>query len=370
MPPTTFKVEPGLVDSSNPGPFITKPTQPTEKKPGQLTKEQVDHYFEQGHLLIDDFFNIEDDLEPARDAIRDRVEALAQKLYKAGKIKKLYSDYGLFQRLTMIEKEFPGANVLLHKQQDVPQAFRDLWGNQRLLNAVEQLVGPDIAASTVWNLRTKTPKNEATVVPWHQDSAYFDNQSYNCHVVTAWIPFLDANEANGCMQVARGGHKLGKVARHECCAGPTWYVMLDDETMSKTLNVDLENDIITCPVPYGGMLLINNMIPHRSLTNVSNDIRWSVDLRWQKVGSPDCLWGIKQPLTLRTAANPNMKPDWAAYEAEDRTEVQTTSMGVKMDEFDTTIAGPWMKKWELVHHNEHTKAWMEQNPDNWKLENN
>lgn len=28
-------------------------------------------------------------------------------------------------------------------------------------------------------------------------------------------------------------------------------------------DVDLDKDIVTCPVPYGGMLLLNNMIPHR-----------------------------------------------------------------------------------------------------------
>ena len=48
------------------------------------------------------------------------------------------------------------------------QAFRDLWSNERLLNAVEQLIGPEIAGHPVWNLRTKTPNNEASTVPWHQ----------------------------------------------------------------------------------------------------------------------------------------------------------------------------------------------------------
>lgn len=26
------------------------------------------------------------------------------------------------------------------------------------------------------------------------------------------------------------------------------------------------------------------------------------------------------------------------------------------DEFDTTIVGPWMTKWEVVHHNRHTAS--------------
>jgi len=48
------------------------------------------------------------------------------------------------------------------------QAFKALWTNERLLNIVEQLIGPNIAGHPVWNLRTKTPQNEATTVPWHQ----------------------------------------------------------------------------------------------------------------------------------------------------------------------------------------------------------
>ena len=43
-----------------------------------------------------------------------------------------------------------------------------MWTNERLLNVIEQLIGPEIAGHPVWNLRTKTPQNEATTVPWHQ----------------------------------------------------------------------------------------------------------------------------------------------------------------------------------------------------------
>ena len=49
------------------------------------------------------------------------------------------------------------------------QAICDLWANEKLLNLVEQILGTsDIVGNPVWNLRTKTPQNEATTVPWHQ----------------------------------------------------------------------------------------------------------------------------------------------------------------------------------------------------------
>ena len=33
------------------------------------------------------------------------------------------------------------------------------------------------------------------------DSAYLDNDTYRVLIPTAWIPLVDANEANGCMEV-------------------------------------------------------------------------------------------------------------------------------------------------------------------------
>ena len=56
---------------------------------------------------------------------------------------------------------------------------------------------------SVWNLRTKTPQNEQTTVPWHQDNAYLDQDALGTLMPTAWIPLLDANTLNGCMQVSR-----------------------------------------------------------------------------------------------------------------------------------------------------------------------
>ncbi len=32
-----------------------------------------------------------------------------------------------------------------------------------------------------------------------------------------------------------GGHRSGKVAKHQCCHGGTWYVILEEEEMEKSL---------------------------------------------------------------------------------------------------------------------------------------
>ena len=62
---------------------------------------------------------------------------------------------GLYERLVLLDKQFPGAAVLLHKLGQLPEAFRRLWANDRLLNVAEQIIGPNIAGHPVWNLRPK-----------------------------------------------------------------------------------------------------------------------------------------------------------------------------------------------------------------------
>ena len=70
---------------------------------------------------------------------------LANKLYNGRKIKDKCEDAGFYQRLTLLEEQFKGASVLMHKLGYHPRGFQDLWVNERLLNVVEQLIGPDIA---------------------------------------------------------------------------------------------------------------------------------------------------------------------------------------------------------------------------------
>ena len=72
------------------------------------------------------------------------VDILADKLYKGGKIQDKCEEAGFYERLTLLEKQFKGAAVLLHKMGYLPTGFQNLWSNERLLNVVEQLIGPDI----------------------------------------------------------------------------------------------------------------------------------------------------------------------------------------------------------------------------------
>lgn len=344
-----------MAAAGDPEVFTSPPPQPKEKKAGQLLQWQLEQYFEKGFVVVPSFFHSEE-LAPVVAAIAESVSHLADKLFEAGKISSKHEDAGFYERLTLLNREFEGTAVLLHKRGYLLPAFQQLWANERLLNVVEQLIGPDIAAHPVWNLRPKIPHNEQTTVPWHQDNAYLDPSCAGTLQPTAWIPLIDATVETGCLQMVSGGHHTGKTAKHTCCVGDTWYVGLEEAEMESTLGVDTERDTVTCDVPMGGVLFFNNCIPHRSLENRSSKIRWSLDLRWQHPNKPNGFYGRKDCLTLRQKSQPNLTVDWEPFASWDRTSVQSEIVGHFEDTFDTTVHGPWMNRWEIVHHNRHTAS--------------
>ena len=59
---------------------------------------------------------------------------------------------------------------------------------------------------------------------------------------------------------------------------------------------------------------------------------------------------------MRTSSNPNYKIDWEEFASADRNKIQKKSLGIDEDSFDTTVHGPWMKRWPITNHNRHTKA--------------
>lgn len=332
---------------------------------GVLTELEMKQLWEDGFVIKHNLFSPKE-LQPSMDAIDKLVDDLANKLHSKGHITDLFKGAGFYQRLTLLERQFPSLSVLLHKNGVLPEALQKLWSDERLLSVARQALGDDIAGHPVWNLRCKTPGQEQSTVPWHQDAAYLDPAAWSTLQLTAWIPMIDANRVNGCMQVVRGGHRSGRVAEHTCCVGGTWYVDLPESEMQNVLGCDLKKDIVTCEVPLGSALFLNNLIPHRSLDNKSSSIRWSVDLRWQRPSEPSGFEGIKDMIIMAKKGEPSFRPDWKAWAADSRTEKQSEAVDGPArvavaeaqkesgDEFDTTIAGPWMNRWRIVHHNRHT----------------
>ena len=77
--------------------------------------------------------------------------------------------------------------------------------NPKILDAVQDLIGPDILVyhSTLFLKEANTP----AYVRWHQDSTYFYLEPH-LHV-TAWVALSDASVQAGCMRALPGSHRWG-----------------------------------------------------------------------------------------------------------------------------------------------------------------
>jgi phytanoyl-CoA hydroxylase len=112
-------------------------------------------------------------------------------------------------------------------------------------------------------------------VLWHQDSHYLGADTASQLLVSVWIPLVDTDTANGCMQVIPASHGWGLVAAEMDPDHQAWRP-LEDPTLRGTP--------LSCEMSVGDVLMFTNLTVHRSLPNVSDHTRWSIDVRYHATG--------------------------------------------------------------------------------------
>ncbi|MBS0644397.1 MAG: phytanoyl-CoA dioxygenase family protein [Proteobacteria bacterium] len=103
------------------------------------------------------------------------------------------------------------AGPLRHKSHLLFTWLADLVRHPRILDAVEDVIGPNILC---WgsSFFIKEPRNPG-FVSWHQDSTYWGLDPAD--VITAWIAFSDSTAANGAMRVIPGTHTMDQIAHRD-----------------------------------------------------------------------------------------------------------------------------------------------------------
>lgn len=241
-----------------------------------LTQQQVDFFHNEGYLHVQNVLT-DDDLQPAIDEFTGEVDQRARKFVERGELSRTYEEEGFETRLARISQETDKIAISMwNGSLHGPALFR-LISSRRLLDVAEQLCGPELIASGIYRLRPKLPDHGYSVVPWHQDSGYFEPYCDKSLIVSVWIPFVDATRENGCLWVIPKSHRVGLVNHSIDQSGH--YLKIDDEDLPG-------EEPLCCPVPKGDVLLLTNMTAHASYQNKSNVVRWSMDLRYQSASLP------------------------------------------------------------------------------------
>ncbi len=147
----------------------------------------------------------------------------------------------------------------------------ELVRHPRILDAVEDLIGPDILCWTT-NFFIKEPRDPA-FVSWHQDSTYWGLEPHD--VVTAWLALSDAPVASGAMKFLPGSHKQAQIPHRD-----TFH---KDNLLTRGQEVAVEVDerqAIDVPLAAGEISLHHIRLVHGSKPNTTADRRIGLAIRY------------------------------------------------------------------------------------------
>lgn len=206
-----------------------------------LTENQVDGYLSDGWLSPFDLLT-PDEAAMARQALEDFEASLG-------------GDLGPVYR--------SGSHMLL-------PWVDDLMRHPRLLDAVEDLIGPDLLCwNTIFWIKEA---GSASYVGWHQDYEYWGLD--DDRLVSVWIALSSASVAAGCMSVIPGSHRRSIGHRDTYAA---------DNLLSRGQELEIdpsEHDPMSMPLRPGQVSFHNVRMAHGSGPNTSDDRRVGLSMHF------------------------------------------------------------------------------------------
>ena len=212
-----------------------------------FTEEQVSAFHEDGYLIVPGLFDSEE----------------ADILRKAA-----HADSSFGENAYDLEDGEGGkAQLVLWNK-----AGEDLWGaiarSERIVNAMEQLLDDEVYHYHS-KMSIKKPRTGGAW-SWHQDYGYwYQNGCIWPDMGSAFIAVDPNTRENGCLQVLKGSHKMGRIEHGQYGDQPG----ADPERTTAAAKV---METVYVELDPGDTLFFHSNTLHRSDQNTSDDPRWSL----------------------------------------------------------------------------------------------
>lgn len=171
------------------------------------------------------------------------------------------------------------------------EAFKELVSHPRILDVVEELIGPDITLQQT-KLNLKPPAEDARF-EWHQDYPFFPHTNFDLVAVMVFLD--DTDDSNGCLRVIPGSHKLGPLEHDFSADGQAYGTEVKDKAVFSD-----ESRWVSLVVPAGSIALHHSCTLHSSGANHSDRPRSSLIFEYratdarQIAGATDPIgWGTQ-----------------------------------------------------------------------------
>jgi hypothetical protein len=263
-----------------------------------LSAGQLEHFDEHGYLLVPGMLDPAADLDPILDEYDGVLDRLAHTLFAQGKVSSPYPDLPFGERISrmyeesgeMLNQWFDFHLPQRHVTHDTPfwvgPAVFGTLVNPKLLDAVESVIGGEIYSNPVQHVRIKPPEGRMGRQPdgrpvygatvWHQDNGVIQADGDGSDILTVWFPITDALIQHGCLHVVPGSHR-GGIYTHCPMEKGSNEVLIPDHLFPVERALPM-------PMRRGDVLFLHKRTCHGSLSNVSNEVRISFDLRYNPVG--------------------------------------------------------------------------------------
>lgn len=216
----------------------------------QLTPEQIKAYHKDGYVIVKNFCS----------------KAETDKLYSTALADSAMSKNALdlndqSGKTTKLSLWFtPGNDV-----------FGYLTRSQKMVNTVAQLLD---SKASVCHFHSKLMQKEPRVGgawEWHQNYGYWYKNGFMFpdQLLSVMVALTAANKENGCLQVIKGSHKMGRV-NHGFVGEQVGADMVMVNNALQTM------ELVYVELEPGDALFFHSNILHRSEANLSDHPRWSI----------------------------------------------------------------------------------------------
>ena len=147
--------------------------------------------------------------------------------------------------------------------------FRKLAYDSRILNIVQDLIGPNIML--FHDQAVFKPAFTGGPIHWHQDNAYWQCQPAT--LVSCWLTLDDVDRDNGAMQVIPASHLTP--ARHD---------RNDDKRLELKLDID-ESQAVSIDLPAGGCMFHHCQTLHHTRPNETERQRRAFAIHFMQPGT-------------------------------------------------------------------------------------
>jgi len=252
----------------------------------ELSTNQLGQYQRDGFLVLEHFVD-----SASCNRLRARAEKLVQEfdpqgvvsifsthdqdrttddyfLESSDKIRFFFEEHAFHSDGSLIQNQERSINKIGHALHDLDPIFSQFSRAKKIKELTASLAIEDpLLLQSMYIFKQPNIGGEVTC---HQDSTFLYTEPVQ--MAGLWFALEDATVNNGCLWVIPGGHRLGLKSR--------WVRAADGGMRFDVIDPDpfREENLVPLEVTEGTLVVLNGLLPHKSLANKSSKSRHAYTL--------------------------------------------------------------------------------------------